>query len=266
MALTKCPDCGKDMSSFAAACIHCGYPSLQTPPQPSELEVPRHQRFQKDQSAKPTMAKQDQRLWQTILVGIAVLVFAFAVAPKIDKSTVEPPAVSSRPLVDTTKLSKAADSVLQVFTPEVIRRSSWIELTVPRALVAGLPSDPIRTAWLSRVDARVSTLRQQRASTALSTPAPRASDRRYAQSASGGRCASEGGTPASGYQTLVANVIPGKELFLKSDCTPIGVIVDIASDYAFPDGTERDAVLISFRDGSADWIPRKAAQLLYVTR
>lgn len=26
MALIKCPECGKDVSDKAPACIHCGYP------------------------------------------------------------------------------------------------------------------------------------------------------------------------------------------------------------------------------------------------
>ena len=70
----------------------------------------------------------------------------------------------------------------------------------------------------------------------------------------------------SGYQSLVANVWIGKELFLASDCSPIGTIADVQEDYHFPDGSIRDAILVSFNDGSADWIPRKAAQLLYKTR
>ncbi len=70
----------------------------------------------------------------------------------------------------------------------------------------------------------------------------------------------------STYQSLVANVWPGKELFLASDCSPIGRIVEVRDDYRFPDGTERDAILISFNDGSSDWVPRKTAQQIYRTR
>ncbi len=35
MALIKCPECGKEISDQAPACIHCGYPlnqQQQTPP------------------------------------------------------------------------------------------------------------------------------------------------------------------------------------------------------------------------------------------
>ena len=30
MALIKCPECGKDVSDKAAACIHCGYPLAES--------------------------------------------------------------------------------------------------------------------------------------------------------------------------------------------------------------------------------------------
>ena len=30
MALVKCPECGKDVSDKAEACVHCGYPMMQT--------------------------------------------------------------------------------------------------------------------------------------------------------------------------------------------------------------------------------------------
>lgn len=32
MALNQCPECGKEVSSFAAACPHCGYPLLEEHP------------------------------------------------------------------------------------------------------------------------------------------------------------------------------------------------------------------------------------------
>jgi hypothetical protein len=70
----------------------------------------------------------------------------------------------------------------------------------------------------------------------------------------------------STYQSLVANVWVGKELFLASDCTPIGTIADVQGDFHFADGTVRDAILVSFADGFAEWIPRKTAQRLYLTR
>jgi hypothetical protein len=77
---------------------------------------------------------------------------------------------------------------------------------------------------------------------------------------------SQDGKPMGGYETLIANVYPGRRLFLGSDCSEIGVIVGVEEHHRFPDGTDREAVLISFNDGSADWIPRKTAQLLYVTQ
>ncbi|WP_130849411.1 zinc-ribbon domain-containing protein [Intestinimonas timonensis] len=32
MALTHCPECGREVSDLAAACIHCGYPLRATAP------------------------------------------------------------------------------------------------------------------------------------------------------------------------------------------------------------------------------------------
>lgn len=35
MAITQCPDCGKDVSTMAATCPHCGYPLQQVAPAPA---------------------------------------------------------------------------------------------------------------------------------------------------------------------------------------------------------------------------------------
>lgn len=72
--------------------------------------------------------------------------------------------------------------------------------------------------------------------------------------------------PPPGYQTLVANVWIGKKLYLRTDLTFIGTIIDIAPRHRFPDGTTRPGVLVRFRDGSADWIPRQTLQRIYVTK
>ena len=37
MALIKCPDCGKEVSDKANACIHCGYPIEDMQPQKVEM-------------------------------------------------------------------------------------------------------------------------------------------------------------------------------------------------------------------------------------
>ena len=33
MALIKCPECGREISNKAPACIHCGYPLQESQPQ-----------------------------------------------------------------------------------------------------------------------------------------------------------------------------------------------------------------------------------------
>jgi hypothetical protein len=63
------------------------------------------------------------------------------------------------------------------------------------------------------------------------------------------------------------NVWPGKSLYLKTDHTLIGQVVNAESGHTFPDGTVRDGVLIRFSiDQSQDWIPRETVHRLYLTR
>ena len=73
-------------------------------------------------------------------------------------------------------------------------------------------------------------------------------------------------TGPSGFQSTVANIVPGKALYLRSDHALVGTVADVESRHAFPDGTARSAVLIHFVDGTADWVPRETVHLLYVTR
>jgi hypothetical protein len=171
---------------------------------------------------------------------------------------------------DTTALHKSTDSIMQVMTPAVIRRSTAEELALPVALMRALPLDHDRSAWLSLAGTRLNalSLAGTRWDAPMSQQAPIAAAPVMPQRSPGShrRCMSPEGKPEGGFETLIANVVPGKPLFLGSDCSEVGVIADIESDHRFPDGTNRDAVLISFKDGSADWVPRKTAQMLYVTR
>ena len=41
MALIQCPECGKTVSSLAAACLECGFPLRQGNGQPSAMAAPR---------------------------------------------------------------------------------------------------------------------------------------------------------------------------------------------------------------------------------
>ncbi|MGI8548768.1 MAG: hypothetical protein ACR2M1_15805, partial [Gemmatimonadaceae bacterium] len=67
-------------------------------------------------------------------------------------------------------------------------------------------------------------------------------------------------------QSLIANVQIGYRLFLRTDHSYVGRIVNVESDRAFEDGTTRDAIIIRAPDGSVFPIPRKTAQQIYVTR
>jgi hypothetical protein len=78
--------------------------------------------------------------------------------------------------------------------------------------------------------------------------------------------ADRAGPSETSYQTLIANVWPGKRLYLKTDHAYIGVIQDVEDDHLFPDGSQRDGVMVEFPDGSSDWIPRGTLQQIYVTK
>ena len=71
---------------------------------------------------------------------------------------------------------------------------------------------------------------------------------------------------SDGYQRTFANVWPGKKLYLASDLTYVGEVIDVADKQRFPDGTIRKAVLISFADGEVDWIPRDVVTRIYLTK
>lgn len=72
--------------------------------------------------------------------------------------------------------------------------------------------------------------------------------------------------PSPEWFGLVANIYEGTELYLKSDHGFVGTVVEISDDARFEDGSRGRGVRISFPDGSRMWMPRKTAQLLYVTK
>jgi hypothetical protein len=69
-----------------------------------------------------------------------------------------------------------------------------------------------------------------------------------------------------GYESLIANVWEGNPLYLRTDLSYIGTIVGMERNHVFLDGSEREGVLVQFRNGSVDWIPRKTLQRIYVTK
>lgn len=47
MALIKCPECGKEVSSTAESCIHCGFQLKEKPLEPVMVNVPSLNGFQR---------------------------------------------------------------------------------------------------------------------------------------------------------------------------------------------------------------------------
>jgi len=72
--------------------------------------------------------------------------------------------------------------------------------------------------------------------------------------------------PDAGYQSLIANIWVGTKLYLRIDKSFIGTVVTVEDDHTFPDGTRRAGVLVRYKDGSTDWLPRKMVTRIYVTR
>ena len=66
MALIKCPECERDVSSKATACPHCGYPFVPTAKDPRSVQV--IERTGKGWKAFRALG------WLLILVGVVVLV------------------------------------------------------------------------------------------------------------------------------------------------------------------------------------------------
>lgn len=72
MALTKCPECGKALSSHAATCPHCGFPfsndKLSVPEELTQLQAPQ-------QKSRRGIFSQHKRWW-FVLIIIALIVSA----------------------------------------------------------------------------------------------------------------------------------------------------------------------------------------------
>ncbi len=243
----SCSACRKEFDSSFAYCPHCGglQPKTETRTKSSEVSF-------RDEVSKATVA----RVLGFTFVVLASVIFVQVIKPErearkriaainanVDSAVLPVPH-------DTMAASKSADSIMEVIPISSIKRTPPEELVVGVGLIKGFPFIPAgskRQLWLVAAEKRLGWDVQK----IVSMPHE--------------RVVTSSARDCSGNQQLVANVHPGYALFLKSDCSEIGTIVDIAEDYRFPDGTERDAILISFKDGTTDWVPRQAAQLLYLT-
>lgn len=65
---------------------------------------------------------------------------------------------------------------------------------------------------------------------------------------------------------LAGNVNIGWDVYLRSDKVLIGRITGFSELIEYPDGTKGPGLKIAFASGSEDWIPLRAALLIYVTR
>ena len=82
MALIKCPECGRDISDKAKACIHCGYPipRAQEHPAPAEPEqakvapVVEEPAPIEEQPVKPTMSNKQKTKIALIVLAIVVAI------------------------------------------------------------------------------------------------------------------------------------------------------------------------------------------------
>ena len=53
MALTKCPECSKEVSSQAVACPHCGFPLANASKDSAQVELPKVEALPKSTAASP---------------------------------------------------------------------------------------------------------------------------------------------------------------------------------------------------------------------
>lgn len=92
MALIKCPECGRDISDKAKACIHCGYPIPKVQPQPAPVEpakvapVVEEPAPIEEQPVKPPMSnKQKTIICLSVLVVALVFILIWSAKSNYDK-------------------------------------------------------------------------------------------------------------------------------------------------------------------------------------
>jgi hypothetical protein len=265
MALIECWECKKQISSAASSCPHCGAPlnPILDEKAPSHAGAAGLRPLSPSTPTLGVLDREDRTAY--LFAGAAVVVAILGAGVIVTSSSSASQKVStqasheSQPSTDpdTPVLSKSIDSIMLAIPLAAVHRVREKDLVIPIALINGLPSNSQRRAWLAEAQKQSSYANQTVLAAPIRSPTPLAPVQMQASRAIAG---------CSTHRSLVANVWLGGELFLASDCSPIGKIAGVQDDYHFPDGRVRDAILISFTDGSADWIPRKTAQLLYLTQ
>lgn len=102
MALIKCPECGKDVSSSAASCPNCGHPISQAQPKETVVE-------------KTTVVKEKKKgsCLSGILVFVVIIVIILVVASK-DSDSSKSSSSSSSTATSTAESSASEEAVEEV--------------------------------------------------------------------------------------------------------------------------------------------------------
>ena len=59
---------------------------------------------------------------------------------------------------------------------------------------------------------------------------------------------------------------PGWQLYTAKEHQSVGLVKQVETNHAFPDGTTQDGILILFIDSTENWVPQEAAKKLYVAK
>jgi hypothetical protein len=237
MVLITCSDCGRGVSSLAPTCPHCGRPANaeSTDSQPRE-------RF----SQAPRKRSSPRRIVTFVVCALIIVEIA---------------------LMSGTK-TKTASTETEAWTPAKAKPDSVPYLDalnhhIADSILASLRASDLR----SLSDARLEYLSLYGTSNVGTVRREQANRKERADGRAKVPLKTAPGTDdPSSYQSLLANVWPGKPLYSVTDHAYIGNIVDVEDDHLFDDGTTRDGVLVQFANGTSGWVPRKTLQQIYVTR
>jgi hypothetical protein len=68
------------------------------------------------------------------------------------------------------------------------------------------------------------------------------------------------------FLSISTDLKPGWQLYTAKEHRSVGLVKQVESDHAFPDGTTQDGVLILYIDATENWVPKEMVKKLYVTR
>jgi hypothetical protein len=275
LALHQCPDCAHQCSTLARSCPNCGRPFFAVGSVPQERKQVDQPSLIADTSAAIRSALSPPSLRTRIILAIVVGLLAITAVPilmfqgssdEIEatiKVKEEAEAAARQFVANSDSVRKYTDTVAPLTATQATARLDRAERLFQRKA----PLDSIAALLDFAVTGATPAIIDRRQSIHTNVELRRQSQV-AAQLRSESQRAASAAAPASdaGYQSLIANIWPGKKLYLRADKTFIGTIVTAATDHVFEDGTQRDAVLIRFKDGTDDWLPRETVKRIYVTR